>query len=191
MGYSPGALRRCKPPHCLCQERGALPSSSPAPVQVWQETMETAGLLSAKAEQMFPARSHSCPEQLTTHIAQRKGSQGSSSRALVWRYIGGIICWKQINVCSCSSWPTMSSGSTGLLIVPRDRGHLPSLPGQHLPSLPHWGQFACGALALRDELTLLHRTLWSNHCAHWCLWKEYRGDLQSPHPPGLLAYSRY
>lgn len=100
-------------PRCLCQERDALPSDSPAPAQVWQEMVETAGFLSAKAEQMFPARSHSCPEQLTAHTWQGKGSQGSSSPVVVWRYLGGIICCKQINVYSCSSWHI-----TRLLFVP-------------------------------------------------------------------------
>lgn len=104
---------------------------------------------------------------------------------------GGIICWEQINVCSCNSWHIISSGRTGLLFVPSGRGHLLSLGEQHLHSLPLWGQFARRALAPRDELPLPHHTAWGNYCAHCCWWKEYRGDLPSPHPPRLLDYLRY
>lgn len=74
MGSSPGEPRRPKLPHCVCQQRDALP----APGQDWQEIVQTAGFLSARAEQMFPARSHGCPEQLTAHTLQGKGSQGAA-----------------------------------------------------------------------------------------------------------------
>lgn len=165
VGYNPGDLGRSKLPCCLCQERDALPSHSPAPEQLWQEMVETAGFLSAKAEQMFPARSHSCPEQLTAHTWQRKGSQGNSSPVVIWRYLGDIICCKQINVCSCSSWHITRSGSTGFLFVPSGRGQLLWLGGQHFihcpsgaclhPELWHWVMNCLFPITLPGVITVL------------------------------------